>query len=189
MFTFVLGLFLFLGVHSVSIFAEPLRDKLVAKSELGWKALYSLISLAGLFFIIKGYADIRLSPTLIFVAPYWLRHLTMLMMIPAFILFLAPYFPSRIGKVTRHPQLISIMLWALSHLFVNGNIVDLLLFGSFLVWAMVDIISMRQRQQRKLTTFKASGINDLILVVVGLLLYGAYLIYLHGALIGVPLIS
>ncbi len=189
MFTLVLGLIMFLGIHSVSIFAEPLRNKLAAKSELGWKGFYGLVSLAGFYLIIIGYAEARLNPTFIYLAPYWLRHLTMLMMLPAFILFIAPYFPSRIGKFTRHPQLISVLLWAMSHLFVNGNLADLVLFGAFLAWAMIDIISMKKRQQRKLTAFKASAINDVIIIVVGSLLYGTYLVYLHGFLIGIPLIS
>ena len=189
MFNLLLGLLLFLGIHSISIVAEPLRDRLVAKTELGWKIFYSLISLVGLLLIIKGYAQARLNPTLIYIAPYWVRHITALLMLPVFILFLAPYFPGKIAALTKHPQLIAVMLWAVSHLLVNGNFADLLLFTAFLLWAITDLISMNHRISRPLPGAKKSRVNDIFIVVAGLVIYVVFVVYLHSRLIGMPLIS
>ena len=92
----LLGIFMFFGIHSISIFAPQLRDKLAAKSEYGWKAIYAVISLAGIVLITQGYAELKLSPTLLYTTPNWFRHLSALLMLPIFILFLAPYFPGKI---------------------------------------------------------------------------------------------
>ena len=183
----IIGLFLFFGMHSISIVAEPLRDRLAAKSKLGWKALYALISLLGIFLIVKGYSQARLTPTLIYESPYWLRHLNALLMLPVFILFLAPYFRGIISTFTKHPQLFAVILWALSHLLVNGNLADILLFGSFFVWAMADLMSMKYRVSRPIPGLKESAVNDVIIVITGLGLYFLFTVYLHGLLIGIPL--
>jgi len=183
----IIGLFLFLGMHSISIVAEPLRDRFAAKSKLGWKGLYALVSLLGIFLIVEGYAQARLSPVLIYASPYWLRHLSALLMLPVFILFLAPYFPGIISHFTKHPQLIAVMLWAVSHLLANGNLADILLFGAFFVWAVADLMSMKRRVSRAIPGFKESPVNDVIIVIAGLGLYGLFAVYLHALLIGIPL--
>jgi len=185
----IIGLFLFLGMHSISIVAEPLRDRFAAKSKLGWKALFALISLLGIVLIVKGYSQARLTPTLIYASPYWLRDLNALLMLPVFILFLAPYFRGVISTFTKHPQLFAIILWSLSHLLVNGNLADILLFGSFFVWAVADLMSMKRRVSRPMPGFKESAVNDVIIVIVGLGLYGLFTVYLHALLIGMPLYS
>lgn len=184
----LLGLFLFLGTHSISIVALPIRERFAAKSELGWKAVYALLSFIGIFLIAKGYSETRLSPTLIYTAPYWLHHVTALLMLPVFTLFLAPYFPGKISTITKHPQLLAVILWALSHLLVNGNIADLLLFTSFFAWAVADLISMRNRASHPLPGLKKSAINDAIIVIAGLALYGIFVVFLHHILIGIPLL-
>ena len=183
------NLLLFLGMHSIPIIAEPIRNQFAANNELLWKAVYSLISIAGLFLIVIGYLEARLSPTLIDASPYWLHHVSALLMLPFFILFLAPYFPGKISCIAKHPQLFAVILWALSHLLVNGNIADLLLFGSFFAWVVTDIISMRRRVPRPLPGLKSSAINDALIVITGLLLYGIFVIYLHKILLGIPLLA
>jgi len=185
----ILGLILFLGIHSISIFAEPLRDKLANKSELGWKGLYSLISLAGIYFIAVGYASARLEPVLLYITPYWFRHVSSLLMLIALILFFAPYFPGKIQQTLKHPQLVSVKIWAVSHLLVNGMLADVVLFGAFLVWAVVDRISMKNRKQRALPGLKASGRNDVITIVLGVVTTVAFVFFLHASLIGMPLKS
>lgn len=181
----ILGLALFLGMHSVSIVALPWRDKMAAKSELGWKAFYAAVSLLGIILIVKGYADLRQAPHLLYTTPVWLRHVVALLLLPTFVLFLAPYFPGRISTAAKHPQLIAVKLWALSHLLVNGTVADVLLFGSFLIWAVVDRISFKRRSMRPLPGVPASKANDIIVVVVGLALYVATVLWLHEALIGI----
>ncbi|MGB5445901.1 MAG: NnrU family protein [Psychromonas sp.] len=187
--TLIFGLLLFLGIHSISIVALPLRNRLAAKSETAWKALYGLTSLAGIYLIATGYAQARLAPTLIYATPYGMRHLSSLLMLPVFILFIAPYFKGRITAFTKHPQLIAVILWAVSHLLVNGNLADLLLFGSFFIWAVADLISMRHRVSRPLPGLKKSPVNDLIIVAAGGIMYALFVTFLHKLLIGIAIFN
>ena len=181
----LIGLALFLGIHSISIFAEEFRNRMAAKSEMGWKAAYGLVSLAGILLIVHGYAEARLEPTLLYVTPAWLRHVTALLMLPVFILFFAPYFPGRIKAVTRHPQLVAVKLWAVSHLLVNGMLADVVLFSAFLAWAVVDRISLKRRTPRGVPGLPESGVNDVIVIVFGLAAYVVFALWLHVAWIGV----
>jgi uncharacterized membrane protein len=182
---FLSGLLLFFGIHSISVFALPLRNRLAATSEYGWKAVYSLFAIVGLILLIRGYGEIRLSSTIYYVSPLWLRHVSALLLLPVFILFIAPYFPSRINKIMKHPQLVAVKLWALAHLLVNGSTADLMLFGAFLVWAVVVRISLKRRPVREVPHLPESKANAVIVIVAGLGLYVVFTLWLHGALIGV----
>jgi uncharacterized membrane protein len=181
----LLGLALFFGMHSMSIIALHLRDTLAAKSEIGWKIFYSIVSLIGLILMSKGYAELRLTPTILYVAPGWLSYIASVLLLPTFVLFLAPYFPGQISSAIKHPQLVAIKLWAASHLMVNGTLADMLLFGSFLLWAVADRISMKHRTIRAVPAIPESKANDLIAVVLGLMVYAATILWLHELLLGV----
>lgn len=181
----LIGLVLFFGMHSIAIVALPLRDRLAAKSELGWKLIFALVSIVGIVLISKGYAELRQSPTVLYVLPAWSRHVAALLLLPAFVLFLAPYFPGRIKNAFRQPQLISVKIWAFAHLLVNGMLADVLLFGSFFAWALLDMLSMKTRVSRVLPGAPPSKANDFILIIAGLGMYVAFVFWLHEALIGV----
>lgn len=181
----LLGLVLFFGIHSVSIVALPLRDKLAIQSEIGWKLFYSIISLLGIVFMVRGYADLNLAPTVLYTSPVGLRYVAIILLLPTFILSLAPYFPGRISRTVKHPQLVALMIWALAHLLVNGALADALLFGSFLLWAVMDRISMTKRPSRPVLGMPQSGANDIILIVAGLALYAVFVFGLHEVLFGV----
>ena len=181
----LLGLVLFFGMHSMSIVALPWRDKLAAKSELGWKSLYGVISLIGIVLMARGYADLRQVPTLLYVSPSWLRPVAAVLLLPTFVLFLAPYFPGRIKSAVKHPQLVAVKIWALAHLLVNGTLADMLLFGAFLLWAVADRISMKSRIARPIPGAPESRANDVVVVVVGLTLYAVTVFWLHEMLFGV----
>lgn len=187
MLSLIMGLFLFLGIHSISIVAEGFRNRMVERSKNGWKAFYSLISIVGIVFIAKGYAALRFEPVLLYVTPYWLKHLTYALMLPAMILFVAPYLPGKIKQVTKHPQLLAVKLWAFSHLLVNGMLADVILFGAFIIWASADRVSMKKRASRAVPGLKANGINDIIAIILGVILTSAFVFYLHQLLIGMPL--
>lgn len=189
MFSLLLGLVLFLGIHSISIIAPMYREKLVTINEKAYKVVYALLSLLGLYFIVAGYGSLRADPNFVYFGVQSLRPLVSILMLIGFILFFAPYFPGKIKAATKNPQLLSVVLWAFSHLLVNGNLADILLFGSFLVWAIVDLISMKKRQQRVVSPLKASWINDVIVVVVGVVVCAIFAMFLHGYLIGIPLMS
>jgi uncharacterized membrane protein len=183
----VLGLVLFLGVHSVSIVAPEWRDRTHARLGEGpWKAIYSVISIVGFVLIIWGYGQARQNPVLLYAPPFWTRHITMLLMLPVFPLLLAAYLPGRIKSALKHPMLVAVKLWALAHLLANGMLADVLLFGGFLAWAVADRISLKRRPPRPIRTAPASKANDFIAVIVGLILYVIFVLWLHAKLIGVP---
>ena len=181
----ILGLILFFGMHSVAIVAPGLRDRLASKSETGWKLFYGLVSLVGIVLMVRGYAEARMMPTVLYVPPVWLRHLSSVLMLPVFVLFFAPYFPGRIKSAAKHPQLVAVKLWALAHLLANGTLADVLLFGTFLVWAVADRISLKKRTARAVPGAPPSKINDWILIVLGLGAYAAMALWLHEKWIGV----
>ncbi len=182
--TLIAGLVLFLGMHSISIVAAPLRDSLAAKSELGWKALYSIVSIVGFVLIINGYSEARIGADVLYTTPRWLWHVAAFLMLPTFILFLAPYFPGRISTAAKHPQLVAVKLWAFSHLLINGSVPDVILFGSLLVWGVIDRISMKRRETRSVPGLPKTAANDAIIVVLGLGLYVATVLWLHERFIG-----
>jgi uncharacterized membrane protein len=185
----VLGLAIFLGVHSVSIVNEPWRNRVAAAiGEWPWKGLYALVSIAGFALIVWGYGLARQDPVLLYVPPAWLRHVAMLLLLPVFPLLLAAYLPGRIQAAARHPMLVATKLWALAHLLSNGMAADVLLFGAFLAWAVADRISLKRRTPRAIPHAPASRANDAIAVVGGLALYVAFALWLHTRLIGVALI-
>ena len=181
----LIGLVLFFGIHSVAIVALPLRDRMAARSDMGWKAIYAIASLIGIVLMVRGYAELRLTPTVLYVPPIGLRHVAAVLMLPAIAFFIAPYFPGRIKQALKHPQLVGVKLWAVAHLLMNGNVADVLLFGSFLIWAVVDRVSMKKRVARPLPGAPESKANDIIVVVVGLLFYVVIVMWGHEALIGI----
>lgn len=182
----IAGLVLFLGIHSLSIVNEPLRNRWhAALGELPFKAIYSVIALIGLVLIVVGYGAARMEPSVLYTPPGWLRHLALLLLVPVFPLLFATYLPGRIKTTLKHPMLVAVKLWALAHLLANGMLHDVILFGSFLAWAVVDRISLKRRTQRAIATLPASKANDLVAVVGGLIVYVVTVIWAHQWLIGV----
>jgi uncharacterized membrane protein len=182
----ILGLIVFLGIHSVSIVAPNWRDATAARLGQGaWKGLYSVVAIAGFILLIWGYGIARMDPVVLYVPPPWTRWLTAVLMLPVFPLLLAPYLPGRIKTTLKHPLLVAVKLWALAHLLANGMLADVLLFGSLLAWAVADRVSFKRRVQRPLPGAPPSGRNDIIVIVVGLIIYMAFLHGLHLRLIGV----
>jgi len=182
----VVGLVIFLGVHSTAIFAPVWRERTMARiGAAPWKVVYALASLIGLLLIVGGYAQARLDPVLLYHPPYWLRHLTALLMLPVFPLLLATYLPGRIKAAVKHPMLTATKAWALSHLLVNGMLADVLLFGGFLAWAVLARISASKRPQVAVRGAPASIRNDVIAVVGGLVLYAVFIMWAHVKLFGV----
>lgn len=186
----IAGLIIFFSVHAISIVNDPWRDQIAAKlGEWPWKAIYSVVSIIGFVLIIWGYGMARYESATIYHSARWLTHLSMLLLVPVFPLLLATYFPGKISAFTKHPMLLATILWAFAHLLVNGRLTDILLFGSFLIWTVVDLISISRRSQRSLPGAPDSKFNDLIALVVGLALYGLFVGWLHGVVTGVPIIG
>jgi uncharacterized membrane protein len=181
----VLGLVLFLGVHSISIVAPGWRDRTAARMGNSWTGLYSLLAIAGFIAIIQGYGAVRHTPVMLYTPADWARYVAALLMVPVFPLLLAAYFPGRIKDVLKHPMLSATMLWAVAHLIGTGTLANLLLFGGFLAWAIADRISYGWRTARAIRTAPPGKWNDWIAIVAGLLLYVVFEHWLHARWIGV----
>lgn len=183
----VIGLIVFLGMHSISIIAPAGRDRMAASlGGSGWRALYSIVSIAGFVLLIWGYGLARQQPVFLYQPAPWMRQLAALLMLPVFPLLFAAYMPGRIKANLKHPMLVAVKLWATAHLFANGTLADVVLFGSLLAWAVFDRISFKQRAQRPIPSAPAGRWNDLIAIVLGLAAYVVFAIYLHVRWIGVP---
>ncbi|AKS42470.1 NnrU family protein [Wenzhouxiangella marina] len=187
----IVGLILFLGTHSIRIVAEPLRARLVGSmGEGAYKGLYSLLALAGLVLIVIGYGQARMEPVVLYQPPTFLRHMNMLLMLIVFPALLASHLPGRVQSALKHPLLVAVKAWALGHLLVNGMLADVLLFGGFLAWAVVDRISIKRRSTpSRSPQLPAGRFNDPIVIVGGLGLYVAFAFWLHPILIGVPAVG
>ncbi len=188
--TLIAGIIVFFGIHSVSIFNANWRDSMQERlGEWAWRGIYSLISIIGFVLLVYGYDQARLVSGVLYTTPGWLRHVSMLLMIFVFPMFLAAYLPGRIKTTLKHPMLVGTKTWAIAHLLVNGSVADVLLFGSFLLWAVADRVSLKKRRPRELAFSAPAGkLNDVIAIVGGLAFYFAFVFWLHYSLIGVPVI-
>jgi uncharacterized membrane protein len=185
----VIGLVLFFAIHLVPANVE-LKNGLVARfGGNGYKIIFSVVSLIGLALIVLGFYKLQLHPgknPQLWVPPMWTRHLALALMLPAMIALVATYVPSHIHVILKHPMLVAIKTWALAHLLANGDLASLVLFGSFLAFAVYDRISVKRRGDLG-PLGKGSGpwFNDVIVVVLGTALYAAIVLYLHELVIGV----
>jgi uncharacterized membrane protein len=190
MMVLIVGLIVFLGIHLLPTSPE-LRDGLKARLGDGpYKVIFSLLSLAGVVIIVLGYHKLQLHPgknPVLWEPPVWTRHIAVALMLPAMILIVASLIPSRIRTAARHPMLVAIKIWAFAHLIANGDLGALLLFGSFLAFAVYDRISVKKRAALGPlgTAAPASGLNDVLVVAIGVALYAALLFGGHRWLIGV----
>jgi uncharacterized membrane protein len=187
----ILGLVLFLGVHTLTTQRE-LRTRLIASSGEGsYKIGYALASAAGLALIVWGFARYRATGWIdVWYPPTALKHITVALMLPAVIMVVASYIRGRIYTTLKHPMLTGIKLWAATHLLANGDLGSILLFGSFLGWAVFDRISLKHRTDTGAPPIPVGGPgNDLIAVAVGLVAYLALAFAFHPVVIGVPVVG
>ena len=184
----LLGLVLFLGVHSVRIFADDWRTQVITRrGEGAWKGLYSLLSIAGFALLIWGYGLARQQPVVLWTPPVAMRHMASLLTLIAFILLVAAYVPRNgIKARLHHPMVIGVKVWAFAHLLCNGNLADVVLFGAFLVWAALDFRAARGRDRAAQTVYPAGTVAaTAITVIVGAVAWVGFALWLHGMLIGV----
>lgn len=184
----LLGLFLFLGVHSVRIFAEDWRSAWIHQhGALRWKGLFTLVSVLGLVLVVWGYGAARTAPVDLWTPPAATRHVAALLMLPSFVLLTAAYVPgSRLKAKVRHPMVLGVKVWALAHLLANGRLADVVLFGSFLLWAVLSFRAARQRDRAAgLPALPLYSGRDVITAFVGIFAWIIFALWLHGPLIGV----
>jgi uncharacterized membrane protein len=188
MIVLLLGLVIFLGIHSTRIVAEPFRARMLQRLGEGrWKGMYSLASALGLGLIVLGYGLARTQPVVLWMPPTWTRHLAALLMLGSFVLLAAAYVPRNAIKARlHHPMMLGIKLWALGHLLANGTLADLVLFGAFLVWAVLGFRAARQRDRAGAVAYTAGTAGGTLTAVgIGLVAWAVFAFWLHGWLIGV----
>ncbi|HEY4834514.1 MAG TPA: NnrU family protein [Bradyrhizobium sp.] len=187
----IVGLVLFFGVHTLTTQRE-LRARLIASLGEGtYKIGYALVSLVGLALIVWGFADYRATGWIdIWHPPKVLKHIAVALMLPAVILVVAAYIRGRIYSAIKHPMLSGVKLWAAAHLVANGDLGGIILFGSFLGWAVFDRISLKRRVDAGAPPIPIGGpVNDLIAIAVGIVAYLALAFAFHPVVIGVPVVG
>ena len=184
----ILGLILFLGVHSTRIFADGWRGATIARiGPLPWKGLYSVISLLSFVVLVWGFRQARHESLVLWVSPNWMRHVTALLMMVSFVLLAAAYVPHNWFKARlHHPMVLGVKVWALGHLLANGALPDVVLFGAFLLWAVLSFSAARRRDRAAGTVYPPGNATGTALTVaLGLVGWSVFAWLLHGPLIGV----
>ena len=186
MVTLIIGLFIFLGIHSFRIVSERGRAATIQRlGEMRFKGAYSVLALIGLFLVVYGYGDARIDQGLLYAPPPGLRHLALVLVPAGFVLVAAAYVPpGRIKRAVRHPMVLGIALWSLGHLLANGGTADAVLFGAFFVWAVIDYLNSLGRSVR-VPDGRARAVGDVAAVGIGLALSAAFIAGLHQWLVGV----
>jgi uncharacterized membrane protein len=185
----LLGLLIFFASHSVRIIADDWRAKFIAeKGNLAWRGLFSVVSLVGLVLIIYGFGMSRADPVFLWNPPLWTRHVAALLVLVAFFLLVAAYIPrNHIKAKLGHPMFLGIKVWAFAHLIANGRLGDVLLFGTFLVWAIVGYSAARKRDRKAGVVYESGTLTGSALVSsAGTVAYAVFAFGLHSLLIGVP---
>jgi uncharacterized membrane protein len=187
----ILGLILFLGVHTLTTQRKLRAQAIATMGEGGYKIGYALASFAGLALIVWGFAQYRATGWInVWNPPTALKHITVALMLPAVIMVVASYIRGRIYTTLKHPMLAGIKLWAASHLLANGDLGSIILFGSFLAWAVYDRISLKHRTDAGGPPIPVGGPgNDLIAIAVGVVAYLALAFAFHPVVIGVPVVG
>ena len=201
----ILGLVLFLGAHSVRILADGWRDQTIAAyGEKAFKGVYTLVAILGFYLLVVGYGEARLQPLVLWNPPIFTKHISMLLMLLSSILLMATYIPRNHFKMRLgHPMVLSVKVWALSHLLANGNLADLVLFGSFLIWAVLNFRSARARDRALLlnlndaedpaaeplteseSTNQPKLLSTIITLVGGMAIWVLITFVLHAKIVGV----
>jgi uncharacterized membrane protein len=184
----VLGLLIFLGVHSVRMLAGDWRTRQIERlGQLTWKGLYAALSIAGFALIVWGFSLARTTPDYLWYPPRWTHHLAALLMLLAFILLTAAYVPgNRIKAKVGHPMLLAVKVWAVAHLLANGTLADIIMFAAFLIWSVANFIVSRRRDRQAGVTYPATGIwPDVLVAGIGLVAFVLFAHFGHRWLIGV----
>ena len=181
----IFGLILFFSVHSLAIFAPRWREKKRQRiGPVSWRWMVSLGSIVSIGLITWGFFIARQTPVIVYLPPAWAKHLTDVLMLAVFPMLYATFLPCRIRSTLKYPDLVAIKLWALAHLIANGMLHEIILFGSFLAWAVINRISLKRRI-RLLPLGARSEFNDLVCIIAGIVTYLIILFFLHYRILGV----
>jgi uncharacterized membrane protein len=182
----IIGLAIFVGSHSIGMALSQWRANMIRRIGDGaWMGLYSLVTIVGLVLVVHGFGIARRAPIVLYVPPPVFHTIAVWLMVPVPLLVLASVLPGKIQAATKHPLLLAVKVWALAHLIANGTAADVLLFGSLLIWAGLVRVSLKRRPRGPRGTVPPGRWNDAVVVVLGLGLYVAFLLWFHQWLFGV----
>jgi len=186
----ILGLAVFFGGHSISLLALGWRDRMAERLGVrAWQIAYSVLALLGFYLLVSGYEAARPLAAVLYVPPPWLHYVAAVLMLPVFTLALASVLSGRIRARAGHPLLLATVFWAVAHLLTNGSVADVLLFGTFLAWAVAVRLSLARRPARRMLALRSSMTNDVIALVGGIALYVTFVLGLHVRWFGVPVLG
>jgi uncharacterized membrane protein len=182
---FIVSIVVFFAIHLVPTLTE-LRDRLMAQlGQQTYRVSFAVLSTASLILLIYAFA--KAPVVTVWSPPSWTRWIAIVLMWPAFIFTVAAFVPGKIKAKVKFPFLVAIKTWALAHLIANGDLASMVLFASFLAYAVYDRISLRTgRRPTSLIGVEGSAkpLNDVIAAVLGSALYFLFLVWLHPLLIG-----
>lgn len=184
----IVGLLLFLGMHSIRVFANDWRSQTLTRiGEKPFKGIYSLLSLAGFVLLVWGYGQARQQGVVLWMPPSGMRHLAALLTLVSFVLLAATYVPgNQIKAKLHHPMVLGVKVWGLAHLLANGSLADTVLFGGFLLWSVILFAASRRRDRREQTVYAAGTAGATAMTVaVGVVAWAVFAFWLHRVLIGV----
>jgi uncharacterized membrane protein len=184
----IFGLALFIGAHVFVTMRDARAAAIARLGEGPYKGLISVVSLVGIVVIGYGFAHYRATGWIdVWHPPAWTRHVNNFLMWPAIVCIVAAYSPGDIKRILKHPMLVGIKLWAVAHLVANGDLGSIILFGSLLLWAGYDRMTIANRDDHGGVVFPIGGRgNDIVAVIVGTLIYLALAYWFHPYVIGVP---
>jgi uncharacterized membrane protein len=184
----IIGLVLFLGTHSVRVFAEGWRTRFIAtRGEAAYKGISSVVSLFGLGLLIWGYGATRAAPVDVWMPPRGMNHAAALLTLISFIFLVAAYVPGNAIKAKlHHPMVLGVKVWAFAHLIANGRLADIVLFGAFLLWAVLSFRAARQRDRAQNIVYAPGRTGPTVITaVLGVVLWAVFAFWAHAWLIGV----
>jgi len=155
----ILGLVLFLGAHSTRIFAENWRQATLERlGEKGYKGVYTLVSLVGFGLMMFGFDQVRWDSPVLWSPPVWAKHGAAVLMLVSLVLLACAYAPRNAIKVKlHHPMVLSVKVWALAHLLANPRLADVVLFGAFLLWSVLNFRAARRRDRLAAASLSAGA--------------------------------
>lgn len=188
----ILGIVLFLGIHLIRVVAPGFRRSMISSfGEGGWKIGYSVVSVISLILLVYGFGQAR-DQTPIWSPPFWMSHISALLMLFALICLAASLLPAGyIAVKTKHPMVLSVKIWAFAHLLSNGDGAAILLFAAFLAWGVILRIALKRRERAGEITLRpfVSATYDLYAVIIGAVAWALIIWKLHAWIIGVsPLV-
>jgi len=178
-----LGLIVWSVAHAMPCCAPGVRAALIERLGANpYKGVFALVIVGSIVLMVLGWRSATID--IVYEPPAWGRHLAMLLMLAAFLLFAFSHGESNLRRFIRHPQLTAVVVWAIAHLLANGDSRSVVLFGVLGVWAVVEMLLLNRRDGALVPPEPRAWRAELKPVVIGVVIYAIF-IALHPFLFGV----